>query len=203
MENLSASRRSRGSDWRSGGVRGRGGPLSVALGTDPPAGDLLPLWVLARRWGPRRPRPISGSLPGAALGDRWWPRLMRPLAVGGGAAGVAVLMGIPLVGTAYILELGRRHHAPLNAERVTAALVGGFVGWLRAHFSWCRPDPPGDSQRAAAQLVSGADHGAAHRGALRARSHRSRERRSIERKAGRLNPSSGSRLAGWPWQAPQ
>jgi H+/Cl- antiporter ClcA len=39
-------------------------------------------------------------------------------------------MGIPLVGTAYILELGRRHHAPLNAERVTAALVGGFVGWL-------------------------------------------------------------------------
>jgi H+/Cl- antiporter ClcA len=39
-------------------------------------------------------------------------------------------MGIPLVGTAYILELGRRHHAPLNAERVTAALMGGFVGWL-------------------------------------------------------------------------
>jgi H+/Cl- antiporter ClcA len=39
-------------------------------------------------------------------------------------------MGIPLVGTAYILELGRRHHAPLNVERVTAALVGGFVGWL-------------------------------------------------------------------------
>jgi len=39
-------------------------------------------------------------------------------------------MGIPLLGTAYILELGRRHHAPLNAERVTAGLVGGFVGWL-------------------------------------------------------------------------
>lgn len=39
-------------------------------------------------------------------------------------------MGIPLVGTAYILELGRRHKAPLNVERVTAALVGGFVGWL-------------------------------------------------------------------------
>jgi len=38
-------------------------------------------------------------------------------------------MGIPLVGTAYILELERRHKAPLNAERVTAALVGGFVGW--------------------------------------------------------------------------
>jgi H+/Cl- antiporter ClcA len=38
-------------------------------------------------------------------------------------------MGIPLVGTAYMLELGRRHNAPLSAERVTAALVGGFVGW--------------------------------------------------------------------------
>jgi len=38
-------------------------------------------------------------------------------------------MGIPLVGTAYILELERRHKAPLNVERVTAALVGGLVGW--------------------------------------------------------------------------
>jgi H+/Cl- antiporter ClcA len=42
---------------------------------------------------------------------------------------VAALMGIPLLGTAYILELGRRHHAPLNTGRVTAAVVGGFVGW--------------------------------------------------------------------------
>jgi chloride channel protein, CIC family len=40
-------------------------------------------------------------------------------------------MGIPLVGTAYILELGRRREgAPFTAERVTAALVGGVVGWL-------------------------------------------------------------------------
>src|SRR5215472_14722905 len=39
-------------------------------------------------------------------------------------------MGIPLLGTAYILELGRRHHAPLNAERITAAVAGGLVGWL-------------------------------------------------------------------------
>jgi H+/Cl- antiporter ClcA len=39
-------------------------------------------------------------------------------------------MGIPLVGAAYILELGRRHEAPLSAERVTAALVGGLVGCL-------------------------------------------------------------------------
>jgi H+/Cl- antiporter ClcA len=34
------------------------------------------------------------------------------------------------VGTAYILELEHRHKAPINVERVTAALVGGLVGWL-------------------------------------------------------------------------
>ena len=79
--------------------------------------------------GTEAPAAYLGVATGAALGTRW-PRLLRPAAVGGGAAGVAVLMGIPLVGTAYILELGRRHNAPLNAERVTAALVGGFVGWL-------------------------------------------------------------------------
>jgi H+/Cl- antiporter ClcA len=39
-------------------------------------------------------------------------------------------MGIPLVGPAYILELGHRHGAPLSAERLTAGLVGGAVGWL-------------------------------------------------------------------------
>jgi CIC family chloride channel protein len=85
---------------------------------------------LGAAMGTEAPAAYLGVATGAALGDRWWRRLLRPLAVGGGAAGVAVLMGIPLVGTAYILELGRRHHAPLNAERVTAALVGGFVGWL-------------------------------------------------------------------------
>ncbi len=85
---------------------------------------------LGAAMGTEAPAAYLGVATGAALGDRWWHRLIRPLAVGGGAAGVAVLMGIPLVGTAYILELGRRHHAPLNAERVTAALVGGFVGWL-------------------------------------------------------------------------
>src|SRR5262249_15501789 len=85
---------------------------------------------LGAAMGTEAPAAYLGVATGAALGDRWWPRLVLPLTVGGGAAGVAVLMGIPLVGTAYILELGRRHHAPLNAERVTAALVGGFVGWL-------------------------------------------------------------------------
>jgi len=85
---------------------------------------------LGAAMGTEAPAAYLGVATGAALGDRWWRRLVRPLAVGGGAAGVAVLMGIPLVGTAYIIELGRRHHAPLNAERVTAALVGGLVGWL-------------------------------------------------------------------------
>lgn len=79
--------------------------------------------------GTEAPAAYLGVATGAALGARW-RRLLRPAAVGGGAAGVAALMGIPLVGTAYILELGRRHKAPLNIERVTAALVGGFVGWL-------------------------------------------------------------------------
>ena len=80
--------------------------------------------------GTEAPAAYLGLATGTALGDRWWRRLLRPAAVGGGAAGVAALIGIPLLGTAYVLELGKWHHAPLNAERVTAGLVGGFVGWL-------------------------------------------------------------------------
>jgi H+/Cl- antiporter ClcA len=38
-------------------------------------------------------------------------------------------MGIPLVGTAYMLELGRWHKAPFSIERVLAAVIGGYVGW--------------------------------------------------------------------------
>jgi H+/Cl- antiporter ClcA len=81
--------------------------------------------------GTEAPAAYFGVAAGAFLGDRgrWWRRLLRPAALGGGAAGVAALMGIPLVGTAYILELGLRHKAPLSAERVLAALIGGFVGW--------------------------------------------------------------------------
>ena len=79
--------------------------------------------------GTEAPAAYLGVATGAALGTHW-RRFLRPAAVGGGAAGVAVLMGIPLVGTAYILELEQRHKAPVNVERVTAALVGGLVGWL-------------------------------------------------------------------------
>jgi H+/Cl- antiporter ClcA len=38
-------------------------------------------------------------------------------------------MGIPLVGTAFMLELGRRNGAPFSLARVLAALIGGFIGW--------------------------------------------------------------------------
>jgi len=85
---------------------------------------------LGAAMGTEKPAAYLGVAAGAALGDRWWRRLLRPAAVGGGAAGVAALMGIPVVGTVFILELERRHHAPLSIERVTAALVGGLVGWL-------------------------------------------------------------------------
>jgi CIC family chloride channel protein len=81
--------------------------------------------------GTEAPAAYFGVAAGAFLGDRGgsWRRLLRPAALGGGAAGVAALMGIPLVGTAYMLELGHRHKVPLTIERLVAALVGGFVGW--------------------------------------------------------------------------
>jgi CIC family chloride channel protein len=81
--------------------------------------------------GTESPAAHMGVAAGAFLGDRGrrWRLLARPAAVGGGAAGVAALIGNPIVGTAFILELGRRRRVPLSAERVTAALMGGLVGW--------------------------------------------------------------------------
>lgn len=80
--------------------------------------------------GTEAPAVYFGLAAGACVGDvPWWRRLIRPAALGGGAAGVAALMGIPLVGAAYVLELGRRRDAPFTVERVLAALVGGIVGW--------------------------------------------------------------------------
>ncbi|HXU68642.1 MAG TPA: chloride channel protein [Polyangia bacterium] len=86
---------------------------------------------LGNAMGTEAPAAYFGVAAGAALGDRGrrWRRMLRPMALGGGAAGVAALMGHPLVGTAYVLELGRRHHAPLSTERLLAALIGGVIGW--------------------------------------------------------------------------
>jgi chloride channel protein, CIC family len=81
--------------------------------------------------GTEAPAAYFGVAAGAGLADRgrWWRKLIRPAALGGGAAGVGALMGIPLVGSAYLLELGRRHKAPITAERLVAALIGGVIGW--------------------------------------------------------------------------
>lgn len=81
--------------------------------------------------GTESPAAHIGVSAAAFMTDRGrrWRRLARPAAVGGGAAGVAALIGNPLVGTAFILELGRRRDASLSLERVTAAVVGGLVGW--------------------------------------------------------------------------
>ncbi len=82
--------------------------------------------------GTEAPAAYLGLAAGDCLGDRGrgWRRILRPAALAGGAAGVAALMAIPLVGTAFMLEIGRRRRAPLSAERVAAALGGGFIGWV-------------------------------------------------------------------------
>ena len=81
--------------------------------------------------GTESPAAHMGVAAGAFLGDRGriLRRIARPAAVGGGAAGVAALIGNPLVGAVFMLELGRRRSVPLSLERVTAALAGGLVGW--------------------------------------------------------------------------
>src|SRR5262245_42543264 len=100
---------------------------------------LLPIRILAifatvglgGAMGTEAPAAYLGDGAGAALGDRGrrWRQLLRPAALGGGAAGVAALMGIALVGTLYMLEIGRRQRAPFSAERVVAAVIGGIIGW--------------------------------------------------------------------------
>lgn len=81
--------------------------------------------------GTEAPAAYLATAAGAFVCDRGrrWRRLLRPAALGGGAAGVAALMAIPLVGTAYVLEIGKRNGAPYSLERVVAALIGGLVGW--------------------------------------------------------------------------
>ncbi len=81
--------------------------------------------------GTESPAAHLGMAAGAAVGSTraWWRRLARPAALGGGAAGVAVLMGLPLVGLAFMLELGRRNQATITLPRVLAAASGALVGW--------------------------------------------------------------------------
>ncbi len=56
-------------------------------------------------------------------------QLVRPMAIGGGAAGVSALMGIPLVGSFFMFELSQRRQVPITPERMAAMLAGGVVGW--------------------------------------------------------------------------
>lgn len=81
--------------------------------------------------GTEAPAAHLGVAAGAALGSRRWAqRLARWAGLGGGAAGVAALMGLPLVGLVFMLELGRRRRVPITVERVLAAGSGAAVGWL-------------------------------------------------------------------------
>lgn len=76
-------------------------------------------------------RPRLGVAAGATLGSRPWARrIARSAGLGGGAAGVAALMGLPLVGLVFILELGRRRRVPITLERVLGAGAGAAVGWF-------------------------------------------------------------------------
>ena len=146
--------------------------------------------------GTEAPAAYLGLAQGAALADRgrWLRRLLRASSVAGGAAGVSALMGIPLVGTAYVLEMGyrsRANEAPLSAERVTAALVGGVVGWLM-HVALgvdlirlvVPKEPPHSLTQAAITYFSS--------GRSPARSRRLPGGRSIEPRCGKPTPPSVS-----------
>ena len=80
--------------------------------------------------GTEAPAAHLGVAAGAALGEVAPRReLARSAALGGGAAGVAALIGLPLVGFAFILELGRRRNVPVSLVRVAAAGMGALAGW--------------------------------------------------------------------------
>lgn len=81
--------------------------------------------------GTESPAAHLGMAAGSALGafGEKWRILARSAGVGGGAAGVAALMGLPLVGAAFILEIGRRNQAPLSLPRILAAASGALTGW--------------------------------------------------------------------------
>ncbi|MCW4466773.1 chloride channel protein [Glutamicibacter sp. MNS18] len=81
--------------------------------------------------GTESPAAHLGVAAGSAIGGRpgWLRSLARPAGLGGGAAGVAALMGLPLVGLVFMLELGRRKQAALSLPRILAAGSGALVGW--------------------------------------------------------------------------
>ena len=110
--------------WRCAPLRAAAIVVTVGLGA--PMGTEAPAAHLGVAIGSALSRLRRANLGERAQWGRW---LQRGAGMAGGAAGVAVLMGIPLVGTAFILELGRRRRIPLSLPRVAAALIGGVVGW--------------------------------------------------------------------------
>ena len=86
--------------------------LGAPMGTESPAAHI---GVATGSW-------LGSALP--ALRS-----LARPLAIGGGAASVSALIGIPLVGSFFMAELAARRQVPLSAPRAAAMLAGGLSGW--------------------------------------------------------------------------
>lgn len=81
--------------------------------------------------GTESPAAHIGIATGTWLGSTnpFLRQLVRPMAIGGGAAAVSALMGIPLVGSFFMFELSQRRQVPSTPERVAAMLAGGLVGW--------------------------------------------------------------------------
>lgn len=119
--------------------------------------------------GTESPAAHIGVATGAWLGSAFpsLRPLVRPLAIGGGAAAVSALMGIPLVGSFFMFELSQRRKVPTTPERVAAMLAGGLVGWrinLAFHLQLIRlivpsPDPTNLWNGVAAALFIGAISG--------------------------------------------
>lgn len=95
------------------------------------AAAILSTVGLGAPMGTESPAAHLGVAAGSVLGARggWWRDLARPAGLGGGAAAIAALMGLPLVGVVFMLELGRRNQAPLSLPRILAATTGALVGW--------------------------------------------------------------------------
>jgi CIC family chloride channel protein len=86
--------------------------LGAAMGTESPAAHI---GVATGTW-------LGSVIPALH-------RLVRPMAIGGGAAGVSALIGIPLVGSFFMFEVSQRRQVSITPERATAMLAGGLVGW--------------------------------------------------------------------------